>query len=59
MKPIIAESLYLAKYIERMGTGIQDMIVHCKNAGLQRPEFKLEDAFVMIIWQKKELPLKI
>lgn len=37
--PLIAESLYLARYIERMGTGIQDMIQHCLDAGLPPPEF--------------------
>lgn len=41
------------KYIERMGTGIQDMLEHCKNTGLQPPEFKLDDAFVITIWWKK------
>jgi len=51
--PLIAESLYLAKYIERMGTGIQDMVEHCKMAGLKNPEFKLDDAFVITIWRKK------
>ena len=51
--PLIAESLYLAKYIERMGTGIQDMIEQCKNAGLKQPELKLDDAFVVTIWRKQ------
>jgi len=35
--PLLAESLYLTKYIERMGTGTGDMIEHCKNAGLPEP----------------------
>ena len=51
--PLMAESLYLAKYIEKMGTGIQDMVEHCKKAGLKPPEFKLDDAFVITIWRKK------
>ena len=52
--PLIAESLYLAKYIERMGTGIQDMIQHCLDAGLPSPEFKIVDAFVITIWRNRE-----
>ena len=51
--PLIAESLYLVKYVERMGTGIQDMIEHCKAAGLKQPEFKIDDAFVVTIWRKQ------
>jgi ATP-dependent DNA helicase RecG len=56
--PLIAESLYLAKYIEKMGTGIQDMVEHCKNAGLKPPEFKIDDAFVITIWRKKGIAFK-
>jgi ATP-dependent DNA helicase RecG len=52
--PLIAEALYLARYIERMGTGIQDMMQHCIDAGLPPPEFKIEDAFVVTIRRKKE-----
>ena len=51
--PLMAESLYLAKYIERMGTGTGDMITFCSNAGLREPEFSLTDGFVVTIWRKK------
>jgi predicted HTH transcriptional regulator len=52
--PLIAEPLYLylTKYIERMGTGIHDMIERCREAGLPEPEFKLTDDFVSIIRRK-------
>ena len=53
--PLIAESLYLTKYIERMGTGIQDMVKHCLQYGLPEPEFMMTDAFVTIIYRKKYL----
>jgi predicted HTH transcriptional regulator len=56
--PLIAESLYLTKYIERMGTGVGDMIERCLNAGLQEPEFFLTDVFVTIIRRKPEQVLK-
>jgi hypothetical protein len=36
---LIAEPLYLTKYIERMGTGIHDMIERCREAGLPESEF--------------------
>jgi ATP-dependent DNA helicase RecG len=48
-----ADELYLAKYIERMGTGTGDMITFCSNAGLREPEFSLTDGFVVTIWRKK------
>jgi len=50
--PLIAEPLYLTKYIERMGTGIHDMIERCREVGLPEPEFKLTDGFVTVIRRK-------
>ena len=32
--PLLAESMYLLRYIERMGTGTVDMIRRCVDAGL-------------------------
>jgi len=52
--PLIAEPLYLTKYIERMGTGIRDMVDRCRAAGLSEPEFKLTDGFVVTIRRKPE-----
>ncbi len=40
--PLLAEPMYLVKYIERMGTGILDMIDRCREAGLPEPEIKLD-----------------
>lgn len=52
--PLIAEPMYLTKYIERMGTGIRDMIRRCKNAGLPEPEIRLNGGcFVLTIRRKK------
>jgi len=53
--PLLAESLYLTKYIERMGTGTGDMITRCRTAGLEEPEFALTDGFVTTIRRKPEL----
>lgn len=38
--PLIAESLYLTRYIERVGSGTQAMIELCRGAGLPEPEFE-------------------
>jgi predicted HTH transcriptional regulator len=50
--PLLAEPMYLAQYIERMGTGTGDMIRRCRDAGLSEPEFSLTDGFVTIIRRK-------
>ena len=49
--PLIAESLYLAQYIERMGTGTLDMISRCRDAGLPEPEFTDSSGFKTTIWR--------
>ena len=55
--PLLAESLYLAGYIERMGTGTLDMRTRCLDAGLALPEFALTDGFVVRIWRRaRRLP---
>ena len=38
--PLLARAMYLAKYIEQMGTGTLDMIERCIAAGLREPEFE-------------------
>jgi ATP-dependent DNA helicase RecG len=53
--PLLAEPLYLTKYIERMGTGTGDMIERCRKAGLPEPEFKLTDGFVTTLRRKPEI----
>jgi predicted HTH transcriptional regulator len=47
--PLLAEPLYLTKYIERMGTGTRDMIRRCRDAGLSEPEFRITDGFTLTI----------
>jgi predicted HTH transcriptional regulator len=51
--PLLAEPLYLTRYIERMGTGTRDMIRKCREAGLAEPEFKLTDGFVATVWRPR------
>ena len=52
--PLLAEPMYLAGYIERMGTGIPDMIKTCREAGLKEPEFAQNETFTSIIWRKEQ-----
>ena len=55
--PLLAEPMYLTKYIERMGTGIRDMIHRCRKAGLPEPEIRLDGgSFVLTIRRKKTKP---
>ena len=53
--PLLAEPMYLAGYIERLGTGIPDMLDACKSVGLQEPGFRQEDMFVTTIWRKSDI----
>ena len=39
--PLIAEVLYQARYIEKMGSGTTDMIRICKEEGLDAPQFEM------------------
>lgn len=50
--PLIAEPLYLARYIEKAGSGTLDMIDRCKNAGLPSPDFEERAGlFLATLWR--------
>jgi len=50
--PLIAEPLFLTRYIEKAGTGILDMIGLCKEAKLRPPEFRQESGqFIQTLWR--------
>ncbi len=51
--PLIAEPLYLTKHIERMGTGIRDMIRRCRGAGLAEPEILIDGGFRVTTIRRK------
>ncbi|MBR4842348.1 MAG: hypothetical protein IK006_04560 [Bacteroidaceae bacterium] len=40
VNPLLARPVYLAGYIEQLGTGTTDLINRCVGLGLKRPEFK-------------------
>jgi ATP-dependent DNA helicase RecG len=50
--PLIADPLFLTKYIEKAGTGTVDMINRCRNAGMKLPQYTMDGAFFMTtIWR--------
>ena len=52
--PLIAESLYLARYIEKAGSGTQRMIELCRSAGLPEPDFAMRaGSFVVTLWRDR------
>lgn len=53
--PLLAECLYLAKYIERMETGTLDMLEQCASAGLAPPEFAVSDGFIARVRRRERL----
>ena len=52
--PILAHPVYLAGYIERLGTGTNDLIDACLAAGLKRPTFIQEEDFCITLWRNPE-----
>jgi len=50
--PLIAESLYLTRYIEKAGSGTQRMIELCIQAGLPEPQFEQRSgSFILTLWR--------
>ena len=49
--PLLADPMYLAGYIERLGTGTMDMLRIANNAGLKEPEFLEDDEFRVIVYR--------
>jgi predicted HTH transcriptional regulator len=50
--PLIAESLYLTRYIEKAGSGTQRMIELCLEVGLPEPQFEQRSgSFVLTLWR--------
>ena len=54
--PVIAHPLFMAGYIEHLGTGTTDIIADCEKAGLPTPEFIQADDFRTIIYRKVSDP---
>ena len=53
--PVIAHPLFLAGYIEHLGTGTTDMITACEGYGLRSPEFRQAEDFRTVIYRKQKV----
>ena len=50
--PLLAEPMYLAGYIEGIGSGTLDMISLAQNAGLNEPQFVEDFEFKVVVFRK-------
>ena len=50
--PLLADPMYLAGYIEKVGTGTEDILSKCSEWGLRMPEFHQEEDFRVVIWRE-------
>lgn len=59
--PLLAEPMYLAGYIERLGTGTTDIVRLANEADLKEPDFIQEEIFKAVIYRPVTpmIPLKI
>ena len=46
--------MYWNGYIEKVGTGTEDIINKCREYGLKTPEFYQEEDFRVVIWRVNE-----
>jgi len=55
--PLIADPMYLARYIEKAGTGTQTMISLCREVGLPEPDFEERNGSVVVtLWRDRMTP---
>lgn len=51
--PLLADPMFWIGYIEKVGTGTEDIVNLCKDKGLQSPEYHQEEDFRVVIWRKR------
>ena len=49
--PLIADPLFWAGYVDKVGTGTEDIVNLCKSKGLKSPEYHQEEDFRVVIWR--------
>ncbi len=54
VNPLLANPVYLAGYIEQVGTGTNDVIDRCVELGLRKPEFRQDEDFMVTLWRRTE-----
>ena len=52
--PLLADPMYWNGYIEKVGTGTEDIINKCREYGLRTPEFYQEEDIRVVIWRAEE-----
>ena len=52
--PLLADPMYWNGYIEKVGTGTEDILKKCKEYGLKEPEFQQEEDFRVVIWRNED-----
>lgn len=50
--PLIADPLFWTGYVDKVGTGTEDIVNLCKEKGLKEPEYHQEEDFRVVIWRK-------
>ena len=53
VNPLLANPVYLAGYIEQVGTGTNDVIDRCVELGLRKPEFRQDEDFTVVMWRRE------
>jgi len=51
VNPLLANPVYLAGYIEQVGTGTNDVVDRCVELGLRKPEFRQDEDFTVVMWR--------
>lgn len=55
VNPVLANPVYLTGYIEQTGTGTTDIIDHCLEYGLRKPEYHQDEDFRIVIWRRGDV----
>jgi predicted HTH transcriptional regulator len=50
--PLIADPLFWTGYVDKVGTGTEDIVNLCKDKGLKSPEYHQEEDFRVVIWRR-------
>jgi predicted HTH transcriptional regulator len=58
--PLLAEPMFLARYIERAGTGTLDMAALSRDARLKDPQFRFEHGqFIQVLWRPEAVTQRV
>ena len=52
--PLIADPLFWTGYVDKVGTGTEDIVNLCKEKGLKSPEYHQEEDFRVVIWRRTD-----